>query len=123
MIWIHLTIGSVAGGFARYGLSGLVQRLSGDGFPYGTMIVNLSGTLLIGFLNGLASEKLLLGPKERILLMTGFCGAFTTFSSWMLETSDLFKNGEVALGIANLGVSVVAGLGLFFLGEFIARSI
>jgi len=121
MKWVHLTLGSIAGGFARYGLAGLVLRWTGADFPYGTLVVNLLGSLLIGFFNGLATEKFLLGPQERILLMTGFCGAFTTFSTLMLETGNLFRDSEIGLGLANLGISIVAGLGLFFLGEFLAR--
>ena len=123
MKWISLTIGSIAGGFARYGLAGLVLRFTGAGFPYGTLVVNLAGSFVIGFLNVLASEKFLLDPQQRILLMTGFCGAFTTFSTFMLETANLFRDGELGYGLANLGVSVVAGLGFFFLGEFLAGAL
>ncbi|HRY29999.1 MAG TPA: CrcB family protein, partial [Elusimicrobiota bacterium] len=85
--WIYLAVGSVAGGFARYLLSGAVHSKWGSGFPYGTLAVNLCGCFLIGLLNGLAEEKFLLNPHARLLLMTGFCGAFTTFSTIMLESS------------------------------------
>src|SRR5438552_1498456 len=100
--WINLLAGSVAGGFARYFLSGAAYRALGDSFPHGTMIVNLTGCLLIGFFNALAEEKFLLGPEARLLLMTGFCGAFTTFSTFILEASNLLKDGQMARALANV---------------------
>ena len=92
--WVNLGIGSLAGGFSRYVLAGAVHKVSGAGFPYGTMAVNLSGCLIIGFLDTLAEEKFALDPGARLLLMTGFCGAFTTFSTLNLETAHLMQNGE-----------------------------
>ncbi len=121
MKWLNLGLGSLAGGFARYFLAGVMYRLAGTGFPYGTLAVNLSGCFLIGFLNGLAEEKFLLGPDARALLMIGFCGAFTTFSTFVLETANLVKDGEMVKAAVNVGVSVVFGLALFILGEWTAR--
>src|SRR5581483_2275240 len=105
MKWVHLTLGSIAGGFARYGLAGVVLRWTGADFPYGTLVVNLLGGLLLGFVNGHGTETVLLGPQQRILLMTGFCGAFRAVSTLMLETGNLFRDSEVGLGLANLGIS------------------
>lgn len=114
--WLGLAAGSLAGGFSRYWLAGAVYGRLGAGFPYGTLAVNLTGCLLIGFFDSLAVKKFVLGPEARTLLMIGFCGAFTTFSTLMLETDNLVRSGETGRAFLNVGVSVVAGFLLFRLG-------
>ena len=116
-----LTAGSVAGGFARYFLAGWIYRWAGTGFPYGTISVNLAGCLMIGFLAGMAEGKFALSPEARLLLMTGFCGAFTTFSTFILETAELARIGQPAPAIANILVSVLAGYALYRAGFFLAE--
>ena len=123
MKWLYLAAGSLAGGFSRYGLAGLVYRRLGTDFPHGTLMVNLSGCFLIGLFNALAEEKFLLGPNARILLMTGFCGAYTTFSTLMLETSNLIKDGELGRGLMNVGISLAAGYVLFRAGSLLGETI
>jgi len=121
--WFSLAIGGTAGTFARYLFGGIVYQLLGTSFPYGTLVVNLSGCFLIGFLAALAEEKFLLGPTARTLLMIGFCGAYTTFSTFMLETSNLIKDGEMMRAFLNIAASVIFGfLALrcgVYLGEII----
>lgn len=123
MRWINLIVGGVAGTLARYVLAGFVYEVMGTGFPYGTLVVNLSGCLIIGFLAVLAEEKFLLGPNARVLLMIGFCGAFTTFSTLMLETVDLIKDGESLRAFLNIALSIVLGFLFFRLGVFLAEII
>ncbi len=123
MKWISLAAGGIAGTVCRYVLSGAVYQLAGTGFPYGTLAVNLAGCLLVGFFAVLAEEKFLLGPEARILLMAGFCGAFTTFSTLMLETSNLVREGEAWKGFLNVAVSVAAGYLFFRLGVFLGELI
>ena len=116
---ILLVIGSAAGGLARYSLGGLVHRFCGSAFPYGTLAVNLTGCFVIGFLAALADDKFFLGSQGRLLLMIGFCGAFTTFSTFMLETSNLLKDGEVLRAFLNILASVVVGFLIFRLGTMV----
>ncbi len=123
MKWLGLITGGIAGTLARYTLAGLVYQICGTAFPYGTLVVNLVGCFLIGFLAALAEEKFLLGPHARLLLMTGFCGAFTTFSTFMLETANLIKDGEMLRAFLNLSLSVVVGFLVFRLGVFLAEII
>src|SRR4029077_19913162 len=121
--WICLIIGSIAGCLARYLFARFVHDHLGARFPYGTLLVNLTGCLLIGFFNSLAEDKFLLSVDQRVLLMTGFCGAYTTFSTFILETSNLVKDGELLLGLLNLTLSVVLGFILFRLGGVLVRMI
>ena len=116
-----LAFGSLLGGFARYYLAGFIYRVFGALFPYGTLAVNLSGCFLIGFLSALADEKLLLGPNARIFLMIGFCGAFTTFSTFMLETANLIRDGQTMSALLNVMISVLFGFLVFRLGMLAAE--
>jgi fluoride exporter len=119
MKWWSLAVGSLAGGFSRYLVAGVVYDLAGTRFPYGTLAVNVSGCFLIGLLNALAEAKFLIGPQGRLLLMTGFCGAYTTFSTLLLETSNLAKDGEMARATLNVVMSLGAGFVMFRLGEWL----
>lgn len=110
---LHLVLGSMAGGLARYFLANAVYRTAGAGFPYGTLAVNLAGCFILGALAGLAEDKLLLGADARLLLMIGFCGAFTTFSTFIFETDNLLREGEWLAAFLNVTVSVVLGFALF----------
>lgn len=121
MKWMSLAAGGIAGTLCRYVLAGAVYRIAGSGFPYGMLVVNLSGCFLIGLFAVLAEEKFLLGPAARILLMAGFCGAFTTFSTLMLETSNLIRDGETWKAFLNVAVSVIAGFLFFRVGVFLGE--
>ena len=119
--WFNLILGGVAGTLARYFLAGAVYQILGTGFPYGTLAVNLIGCFLIGFLAALAEEKFLLGPNARLLLMVGFCGAFTTFSTFIFETSNLMRDGETLRAFVNVLASVIIGFLVFRLGVFLGE--
>jgi len=116
-----LAAGGLTGTFARYVLAGWVYGVAGAGFPYGTLVVNLLGCFLIGFLAALAEARALLPPNARVLLMAGFCGAFTTFSTFMLETGTLIKGGEMMKALLNIVLSVVVGFVVFRLGGLVAE--
>lgn len=121
--FLSLAAGSLAGGFARYYLAGFITRVFGSSFPYGTLVVNLSGCFLIGVFAAVSEKKFDLGPHGRLLLMVGFCGAFTTFSALILETSSLIREGETIKAFLNALLSFVAGFMLFragfLLGELV----
>lgn len=118
-----LAVGTFAGGFGRYFLAGAVSRFTGSGFPYGTLVVNSLGCLVIGMGSALVEYKNLLGPEARVLLMAGFCGAFTTFSTYIFESMSLLKDGEILRAMLNLGGSVLLGCLAFLLGQMLVRAI
>ncbi len=120
--FLYLGIGGIAGTFARYALTGIVQRFTRTDFPAGTLAVNLIGCFLIGFFAAVTGKRFLLTQNTRLLLITGFCGAFTTFSALVLETAHLFQNGQVFKAILYLLLSLAAGFLIFragiWAGEF-----
>ena len=120
---VVLILGGTAGTLARFWLSGAVYQWGGTGFPYGTLVVNLFGCWLIGFFTGLAEDKFLLSPEMRLLLMVGFCGAFTTFSTLIYESDSLIRDGETLRAFINILVSVTAGFIMFRLGIWVADMI
>ncbi len=111
------------GTVARYLLAGAVYRLAGTGFPYGTLIVNISGCFILGVLASLAEKKFILGPDARVLLMIGFCGAFTTFSTLIFETDNLVRSGQAMRGFTNIFASVILGFILFRAGSLLGEII
>ncbi len=119
--WIYLILGGVLGTVCRYVLSGAVYHKTGTAFPWGTLAVNLAGCFIIGFLDVIFERKFLVIHNYRILLMTGFCGAFTTLSSVMLETSDLLKDGQYASAAGNIFLTICAGFIVFRLGSTLAQ--
>jgi CrcB protein len=111
---------------SRYGLMNLVQttlsgRLPGDQFPWGTWVVNVSGSLLIGILYVLIAEKMTLPSEARALLVVGFLGAFTTFSTFSLDTLLLIQQGWLLQAITYIVSSVVVCILLTWLGMVLTR--
>ena len=118
-----LVISGSLGTIARYVLAGSVYKALGADFPYGTLAVNLIGCFIIGFLASLSDHKFLLSPNVRLFLLIGFCGAFTTFSTFIFETSNLIKDGQVLRAFWNVMFSVVAGFIIFRLGVLLGEII
>lgn len=118
---IYLAIGGASGTLARYLVGGFIYQLLGTRFPYGTLAVNLSGCFLIGILTTIAESKFLLSPNLRVSLMIGFCGAYTTFSTFMLETSNLIGDGQTMRALANVVLSVIVGFIVFRFGMFLGE--
>lgn len=111
-----LALAGAAGTLARYGVSTAVQRWSNPGFPWGTLAVNLIGCFLFGFIWSLAEARLLISGETRFLLLTGFMGAFTTFSTFGFETGSMLRDGEWLLVAGNLLAHNGLGLLCIFLG-------
>ena len=113
-------IAGALGSLARYGVGLLAVRLLGERFAWGTLIVNLTGCFVIGVLMGLAEHSQL--PRElRIALVTGFLGAYTTFSAFGFETWSYVERGDYALALSNVAANVVLGLLLVMLGLLLGR--
>lgn len=120
---LMLILGGTIGTLARYGLTGAAYRMLGSDFPYGTLAVNLVGCFLIGLFVVLAETKFSLGPNARLLLMVGFCGAFTTFSTFILESANLIRDGETLRALINVVGSVVLGFICFRVGILLGETI
>jgi CrcB protein len=116
-----VAIGGLAGSVARYWLSGIVQGLAGASFPSGTLVVNILGSFVIGLVMSLSLDRGLLGADLRILLTTGFCGGFTTMSTFSYETLALLRDGEQLLALGNAGGTFAACLVAVWLGNLFAR--
>ena len=112
-----------AGALCRYGLGGLVQRLAGERFPLGTLVVNLLGCLLFGFVWGWLEGRVGFSPQTRAVVLTGFLGAFTTFSTFAFETANLLQGGQVLAALLNCTVQTVLGVMFVLAGMTIAQSI
>ncbi len=111
------------GALARYGLGGLVQRYSGVTFPWGTFVVNILGSFLFGFVWSLVEQRMVMSAESRIIILSSFLGAFTTFSSFMFETSSLVGEAQWGLAILNLVSQIGLGLVVMFLGLAAGRLI
>ena len=115
--------GGFLGALARFGLSGLVHRqLPLATFPYGTLAVNLLGCFLIGMITGLAESRQLFGPEFRTFALIGLLGGFTTFSSFGYETFAMIRDDEYMWAAANVGLHVIPGLALVWLGHAVTTS-
>ncbi|MDE0181463.1 MAG: fluoride efflux transporter CrcB [Caldilineaceae bacterium] len=121
VVWIGL--GAVLGANARYFVSLWLAAKLGAEFPYGTLAVNVSGSLLLGFLVAAGSHYLALSPQLRLMMTVGFLGSFTTFSTFAVESMALWQNGRAWPALANIlannGISLVCAL----LGILLARQL
>lgn len=109
-------LAGACGALARYGLGGFVQRYSGATFPWGTLVVNIVGSFLFGFVWSLVEQRMVISPETRVIILSGFLGAFTTFSSFMFETSTLIGEAQWWLAGLNVGGQILLGLTAMFLG-------
>jgi CrcB protein len=114
LIWVAVALIGGAGSIARFLVDGAISSAVGRDFPFGTMVVNISGAVILGLLTGLA-----LGHDEALLAGTAAVGSYTTFSTWMLETQRLGEERQLRPAVANIVVSLVLGLAAASLGLWI----
>jgi fluoride exporter len=120
ILYGYVAAGSVLGGVARYLLSVLIQLI--PGFPWATLFVNVTGSFIIGFYSTLSGPdgRLFASVRQRQFVMTGFCGGYTTFSTFSLETFTLLQGGLVQTALLNIAVSVVTWLVAVWIGHALA---
>ena len=120
-LWVSL--GAVAGGCARYFLSRVAARLFGTSFPYGTLLINVSGSFLVALFLVWTTERVLADPRWRLLIAIGFCGSFTTFSSYAFETMAYFEQGHWSLFALNIVSNNLLCLAAVLAGAALAKGL
>jgi CrcB protein len=116
-----IAIFGAAGTLARYGLQGLVQMRMATTFPYGTLLINLSGCFLLGLIGQFTLNLMVISPDWRVAIGVGFFGGYTTFSSFGWETAKMLEDGEWLRASAYVGASVAVGLLLSVVGIRLAN--
>jgi len=118
-----ISLGAILGANARWVISRYAARILGPVFPYGTLVINVSGSFVVGFFMIWATERVLLDPRWRLLVVVGFCGAFTTFSSFAFETMAYFEQGQWLLMSANFLSNNLLCLAAVLAGMALARAL
>jgi CrcB protein len=118
-----ISLGAILGANARWIISRYAARILGPVFPYGTLVINVSGSFVVGFFMIWTTERVLLDPRWRLLMVVGFCGAFTTFSSFAFETMAYFEQGQWLLMSANFLSNNLLCLAAVLAGMALARAL
>ena len=118
LLWLAVTAIGGTGSVVRFLADGLVSSSTGRAFPYGTLAINISGALILGFLTGLA-----LGHDQTLLAGTAAVGSYTTFSTWMFETQRLTEDRQLGRAAANVMVSLVLGVAAAALGRWVGMQL
>lgn len=123
--YLWIAVGSALGGIARYWCSGFAARLIGETFPWGTLIVNVVGSFVIGLFATLAGPdgRVFMGTTARQFVMVGLCGGYTTFSSFSLQTLNLMHSGEWPQASLNVAASVILCLLGVWIGHITAANL
>ena len=123
MAYLWIALGAAVGASARYFVSGYIARTFAAAFPYGTLVINITGSLVLGFFLILAGERMLLDPRWRLLIAIGFCGSYTTFSSYAFETFAYLEQGQWLLMSVNIVASNALCLVAVLAGAALARGL
>ena len=121
MNYIIVSIGAALGGAFRYWLSNFSYKIFPITFPYGTLIVNITGSFLLGIIMFYFDERELLNPSLRLFLTIGFCGGFTTFSTFSYETILLFRESQMLFGILNILANLLLCLAGIYLAYLLSK--
>ena len=122
MAYVFIAIFAIIGAFARYGQSIVVQSVLGRSFPFATLSINVLGSFLMGFLFFETLERINLSPELRTGILTGGLGAYTTFSTFSLESLGLIENGEMVKAGLYIGASVVLSIAAAIFGAYLSRN-
>ncbi len=123
MNYLWIALGAIVGASARYFLSGFVARSVSAAFPYGTLLINLTGSFVLGFFVIYSTERVLLDPRWRLLVAVGFCGSYTTFSSYAFESFAHMEQGQWLLMGINILLSNALCLVAVLAGAALARGL
>ena len=118
-----ISLGAIVGANARYFLSRFAVKELGPVFPYGTVVINVLGSMIVGFFMIWTTERVLADPRWRLLVVVGFCGSFTTFSSYAFESMSFFDRGQWLLATANILSNNLLCLGAALAGMALARAL
>jgi CrcB protein len=119
--YLLVGLGGFLGAIARYALGGWAAEKWGGGFPYGTLLINVSGSFVLGLFLAVTASRLPLDPRWRLLFAVGFLGAYTTFSTFTYETVQLLLANDWRPALAYVGISNVLGVGAALLGVGLGR--
>lgn len=118
-----ISLGAIIGANLRYFVAQYVTKLLPSSFPFGTLIINISASLILGFFLIWTSERVLADPRWRLFIAVGFCATYSTYSSYAFETFALFEKGQLALTALNILVTNVVCFIAVVLGAMLARSL
>jgi CrcB protein len=116
-------LGAILGANVRYWVGGWAADRFGTTFPYGTLIINVTGSLVLGFFITLVTDRFLVDPRWRLLVAIGFLGAYTTFSTYTYESVNMILKGQVWLGLVNLFGSTILGAAAMLTGILFGKAV
>lgn len=121
--YLAVALGGMIGAIARYALGGFITERSSSAFPWGTFVINITGSFIIGFFLTFISEHVTLNPHWRLAIAVGFVGAYTTFSTFEYETLKLIEDGKVSISLFYVMVSLLVGFFAVWGGAVMARQL
>lgn len=122
MNWLAVFIGGGAGSLSRYGINQLFEKYFPSSFPFATLFANVISCIVLGLIFGIGEKHITLSPVSKLLLATGFCGGFSTFSTFTSETFALYSQSQIVSAIINITLNVILSFGAFFGAFYLAKN-